>query len=147
MIYRLATPEDNAELVRFALDALQRQKTPGLLISPSKVEACVRHFTSTEGDFQQVAVQDGRIVAAVAALVTEMPFFERCEAHIYFCWSVVPGAGMRLMRSLMAWFKADFRLRRLVWAMNEGARPMQGLAARLGFHATTDLYVARKGAR
>ena len=50
-------------------------------LSLDKVKAVVRHFAVTPADFHLAAFNDGRVVGAIAACVSEMLFFERCEAR------------------------------------------------------------------
>ena len=113
--------------------------------SAAKIDAAVAFFAATPGHFQMAAFDDGRPVAAVAAMVQEMPFHERREAHVCMCFSTLPGAGMRLIRALVAWFREDFLLRRLVWAMNPGFdERLTRLARRIGFEAACPMFVMMK---
>lgn len=143
--YRRIELADVAAVTAFACRAIASAGDIPLRVYPAKIAGAVAHFAEQPGHFQMAAFENGLPVAAVAALVSEMPFHERCEAHVCICFSTVAGAGMRLIRALVAWFRADFRLRRLVWAMNPGfdAR-LTRLAARLGFEPACPLFVMMK---
>ena len=116
-------------------------------ITPADVPAVAqlaRAALATAGDLP-LRPSAAKIDAAVAAMVQEMPFHERREAHVCMCFSTLPGAGMRLIRALVAWFREDFLLRRLVWAMNPGFdERLTRLARRIGFEAACPMFVMMK---
>ncbi len=143
--YRRITPSDVPAVAHLARAALATAGDLPLQVSAAKIDAAVAFFADTQEHFQMAAFVGGEPVAAVAALVSEMPFHERREAHVCMCFSTLPGAGMRLIRALVAWFRDDFLLRRLVWAMNPGfdAR-LTRLARRIGFEAACPMFVMMK---
>lgn len=143
--YRRITPADVPAVAQLARAALATAGDLPLRPSAAKIDAAVDFFATTQGHFQMAAFDDGRPVAAVAAMVQEMPFHERREAHVCMCFSTLPGAGMRLIRALVAWFREDFLLRRLVWAMNPGFdERLTRLARRIGFEAACPMFVMMK---
>jgi GNAT superfamily N-acetyltransferase len=127
------TDEQAHELAQFAVVGLQAHRYP-LHVSGAKVAAVVELFRRGAPHFGMVAVQDGRIVGAIAALVSEMLFFERCEAHVVMCRAVVPGVGRHLIRAVRDWARDDMRIRRVLFPIEEGADPrIARLLARYGF--------------
>ena len=100
---------------------------PGLRPSPVKVRGVVEHFARTPSDFHLVAFEAGRVVGAIAACVTEMLFFERCEATVVMCQARgTPGVGRELIG----------RLRRVQFPIEIQARPgFERLLRGFGFHA------------
>lgn len=121
------------ELAQFAVDGMQVHRYP-LHVSMPKVAAVIDAVRRGPMHFGRVALQDGRVVGAIAAVVSEMLFFERWEAHVVMCRAVVPGVGRRLIRDLRAWAAADMKIRRVHFPMEEGADPRMGrLLARYGF--------------
>lgn len=106
-----------------------------LNLSRGKVAATVLHAVESP-DFHMVAFDGCAPVALGAARVVEMPWFERCEAHVYALFSERSGAGSRIVRELMRWYQANPMLRRLMWPMEFDAPvSMMRLAERLGFNS------------
>lgn len=139
--FRRITPADVGQVADFACSALKTANAVPLHIDMHKIRTAVRFFADAGPEhFQMAAFRDGQPVAALAALAQEMPFFERCDAQVFICYSVEPGAGVRLLRAMLRWFHADFRLRRLMWMMNEGREDTARKMARIfgfthGLHA------------
>lgn len=108
-----------------------------LNLSVEKVRATVRFARDSAADFNMVAFGAGGVPSAIgAARMVEMPWFERCEAHVYALFSESAGAGVRIMRAIMDWYQANPMLRRLVWPMEFDAPPaMMRLAERMGFNS------------
>lgn len=133
--YRTITPADVPAVTGFALDALHwAVRDEPLHIDANKVVAAVMYFAITPGHFQVAAFDKGKCVAALAAYVAEMPWFERSEAHVVFCLSTVPGIGIRMIRDLLSWAHSDMRVRRITWLMNDGADRMPHvIKRRFGF--------------
>ena len=121
MEYRRITEADVPQAMAFAVDGLRPERIP-LVFSRYRTEAIVRHFSTSDSDFQLAAfADDGRIVGMIAAAVADMPFFERGEAHVFVLYATVPGVGRALIRELLKWFKASPRVQRLIWAQNPDA--------------------------
>lgn len=107
-----------------------------LNLSVDKIRATVRHARDSATDFNMAAFEGGKPVAIGAARVAEMPWFERCEAHVYVLFSERAGAGSRIVKEIMAWYQANPMLRRLIWPMEFDAPvSMMRLAERLGFNS------------
>lgn len=140
---RRITEQDIPAVVAYATWVLGKIDAP-MHVSPRKVQAAVEHFARAETDFNLIAERDGRIVGALAAFVSEMPWYERCEAHIAICHAE-RGCGLPMLLALKRWAAGEMRIRRLVWAHNPGADiRFIKLAERLGF-TTQSMSVLQKG--
>jgi hypothetical protein len=142
--YRALTPLDIEPVADFAMEGLPRSES--LRASREKVLAVVAHF-ETGADFHLIALAGGRVVGAVAAVVSEMLFFERCEAVVVmFQARGVPGVGRELLHRLRAWADADMRVRRVVLPEEVGARRgFERLLRGCGFEMTQRVSVFQKG--
>lgn len=135
--YRTLQPADVDAVAAFAAEGMPARDAPGLRFSPDKVRAIVAHFQRTPSDFHLVAFDAGRVVGAIAACVSEMLFFERCEATVVMCQARgVPGVGRELIGQLMAWARGDMRIRRVQFPIEIQARPgFERLLRGYGFQA------------
>ena len=143
--YRSITAADVGRVSLLARRAAESAGDLPVHIDMGKIRAAVTFFAEHGAEhFQLAAFKGGEPVGAIAAYVCEMPFFERCEAQIFMCYSAERGAGMRLVRALVEWFKADMRLRRIVWAMNANAERTSRLARLCGFSHSLETCVLYK---
>lgn len=131
--YRALSAADCESVAVFAMAGLPSSSHR---VSPEKVRAVVQHFHRSTDDFHLVAWMDGRVVGAIAAAVSEMLFHERCEAIVVMCQARGPaGVGAELIRRLKAWADREFRVRRVVFPVELGARRgMARLLAQCGFN-------------
>jgi hypothetical protein len=152
-VYRRIVPQDVPRVTDLALRALASSGEYPLHPSRPKVERMVGHFAVDRASFGMAAfTEDNLPVAAIALYVLESPFYERHEGHVVMCWSEDPGTGMRLIRQMMDWVKADIRVRRVIWAMNESDgvhsvahRFGELVKRRFGFRSSHDNLVYYKG--
>lgn len=120
--YRRLTDADIDAVTDFATEGLDPGRFP-LVFSRAKTRSVVEHFSRSTTDFHLVAFDSGRVVGAIAAVVSEMPFFERCEAQIFMLYATVPGVGLKLMRALLGFVNDSLFIRRVVWAQNPDSDP------------------------
>lgn len=121
---------DVQAVVKFAIEGMQAENYP-LRVEEAKVRHWVRQFMPEDAPhFGQAAFNGGALVGAIAAFVTELPFFERHEAHIVLCRATEPGVGRRLIRYMSEWAKANMMIRRVVFPLEENADPRQALLLR-----------------
>lgn len=143
--FRSITRDDVPEVAAYALAALREVAPDGRVrISPLKVRDAVAFFAKdTSGlHFNLAAFELHGCVGAIAAVTAEMTYFERQEAHVMFARATLPGVGMKLIRELVGWVRAEPRLRRVVWAMNPsamGSRMERVITRRLGFESVATL--------
>ena len=137
VIFRTLTPADIGSVAAFAAAGMPSRDAPGLRFSPDKVRSIVEHFAHTPSDFHLVAFDGERVVGAIAACVTEMLFFERCEATVVMCQARgIPGVGRELIGRFMAWARSDMRVRRVQFPIEIEARPgFERLLRGFGFQA------------
>lgn len=141
MEFRAAKPMDATGIVALGLEALRMDADPLLVISEERVCRVTRECISNPGDFVWVAVQDGKIVASVAAMVTDMLFHERRQANVIQFYSQVPGAGMPLLRELVKWYRSRPVLKLLLFTLEHRADPRIGkLLRRLGLQVELPVY-------
>lgn len=143
--YRRITAEDVPVVAQFAIDGLPLHD--GLRLSRAKVEAVVSHFANAPSDFHLVAFVAGRVVGAIAACVTEMAFFERCEATVMVCQARggPRGVGRELLARLKAWADGEMRIRRIQFPIDAGARPGYArLVGRYGFQQVSQTCIYTK---
>lgn len=132
-------------LTELALSAMP--DSPELQVSPRKVRAMVEFFAASTEHFQLAAFEDGVPMAGLAMLVTEMPFHERLEGTIVFCFSRSAGAGLHLLRALLKFVNSAMQIRRVSWAMNAGFdRRIITMAKNLGFQSEHPTFMYYKGA-
>lgn len=142
--YRRITEEDIAPMVDFAITGLRAHLYP-MWPSQEKVLHVVRHFINTKRDFQFAAFLDGRIVGALGAVVTEMLFFERCEATVLIFRATVPGVGAELIRRMQEWCASEMRIRRVQFPCEfDAPRSMARYLRMQGFNRQQVLAVAYK---
>lgn len=120
--YRKITSADVDSVTAFAIEGLRPERFP-MVFCPRKTRAAVEHFAGSAGDFQCAAFDGSRVVGAIAAMVSESPFFERCDAHVWLLYAKVPGVGRELVNRMLAWAKGHPMVRRVVWAQNSDADP------------------------
>lgn len=148
VIFRTLTLDDIDAVTAFAVEGMPSRDESGVRLSLDKVKAVVRHFAATPADFHLAAFNDGRVVGAIAACVSEMLFFERCEATVLVCQARggPVGVGRHLVSELMAWAQADFRIRRIQFPIDSMARPgMVRLVKGFGFSQSYPTAVFTKG--
>jgi RimJ/RimL family protein N-acetyltransferase len=142
--YRRIRLTDVDAMAEFALSAIPDE--PELAVSATKVVAMVTFIAIHREHFQMAAFKDGIPVAGVAMLVHEMPFHDRGEGSIIFCYATEPGVGYRLLRALIRWVNDDMRVRRVTWSMNRGFdERLRKLARRLGFQSEFPTMMYCKG--
>lgn len=145
MEYRRIRSEDRAAVIAFTTEGMQAHRYP-LRVSPGKMQAMVQHFEKANRDFSLGAFDGPVMVGGIAALVQEMPFFERWEAHVILCRAVVPGVGRRLIAELRKWADGDFRIKRVLFPQEYHADPRAlRLLARYGFAQTMTTAIYYKG--
>ena len=142
--YRRIRLADVDALAHLALSAIPDE--PEVAVSVQKVVSMVTFFALHQDHFQLAAFEGDKPVAGLAMLVTEMPFHERSEGTIVFCFSRLPGAGFRLLRALMVYVREHMQIRRVSWALNRDADPRTAqLARRLGFQSAHPTLMYYKG--
>ena len=148
MQYRRLVPGDFAAVAQFAIQGLRADLYPMLHLSRPKVDATIRYVCGSATDFHLAAFDDdGEVAGVIAAVVSELEFFERCKATIVMCRASVPGVGRHLIAALKQWADGDMRVRMVQFPLEFDARPgMARLLKRYGFTQQSTVCIAFKGA-
>lgn len=143
--YRMVRADEVQQLADFAIEGMRAERYP-LRVARHQVVAVIDWIRTSTNHFGLAAVQDGCIVGAIAAMVSEMLFFERWEAHVVMCRAVVPGTGRHLIAAMKQWADSEVKIRRVHFPIEEGADPrMARLLARYGFDRAQSNAVFYKG--
>lgn len=129
--YRRIKLLDVPAITDLAVKALTPSQSYPLHLDRAKVQKMVEGFAIDRSHYNMAAFKDEKPVGGIALYVVESPFFERHEGHVVMAFSEEPGTGARLIRLMMDWVKADMRVRRVVWSMNEACGD-NSIAARFG---------------
>lgn len=146
MIFRRLRSDDIDAVTAFVIDGMNAHKYP-LILSEHKVRATVKHMQESAADFHLVAFDGDKVVGAIAAVVSESPWFERADAHVIACRAVVPGVGPQLLTKLREWADNNMRIRRVLWSMEPDADVrIDKWARRYGFTSSHRVLISYKGA-
>lgn len=127
----------------FAIAGLRPDRYP-MHLDLDRVLSVAKAIVESPRDFHLAAFESGRLVGGVAAVVSPLPFWERCEAHVVML-RAERGVGLRLVRALRQWFMGNPMLRRLQWPMEDDADDrIKRLAAACGFGRTMSVAIAYK---
>lgn len=142
IVYRRATPHDIDGVTRLGLEALQRDPYPTLRIDASKVREMARLVISGAGNYCHVAEKDGKVVAAVSALIQPCMFYERQQANVVQFYTREPGAGLPLIRDFLRWARSRPAIKLIVFTLEVRADPRIGkLMKRLGLDAELPVWM------
>lgn len=146
MLYRRLLPSDLEAAQRFCIEGLRPRLYP-LWVDPSKVGGVLGHFINSDSDFHLAAFDEqGQIVGGIAAVVSEMLWFERCEATVVMFRAAVPGVGDQLLGALKVWADRNMRVRRIQLPCEFDAKPaMRRYLAMRGFTWPQTMAVLYKG--
>lgn len=142
--FRRITTNDLAKVKAFAIEGMRPCLYP-LNVSEDKVEATIKALIDDGTHWQLAAFDDeGRMCGGLGAIVQEMPWFERSEAHVILYRCTRPGVGDTLMHRFMEWVRANMAIRRVFWPLEfDAPLGMLRLARSYGFngnHAVASFY-------
>ena len=143
--FRPAHKGDVDRLVPFVTEGMRADLYP-MVPSRAKIAATVNGVIASPTNFNLMAVDTGRVVGAIAAVVAEIMFFERFEAHVIVCRATVPGVGRKMIAALRQWADSNIMIRRVQVPQEFHADPRAlKLLARYGFdqRVTTCVYYKR----
>lgn len=105
MIFRKATMNDIPAIVDIACESVTQEGMPQLTIDRASMadtaKACLAPM-----HFMWVAEQDGKVVAAFAAVVQKSFWFTRMSCSVLLYYTRVKGAGLPLLREFAKWVKS-----------------------------------------
>ena len=135
MEFRRITAADVDRVEAFAIEGMRPALYP-MQLSRDKVRSVITHFAHSQRDFQLAAFDGERMVGGIAALVSDLLWFERCEAHVVMLYATQAGVGRELVRRMFEWVRDDPRIRRVLWALEFDAPvSMMRMCTRMGFNS------------
>lgn len=104
MIFRKATLSDVAAIVGIAVESVSKDPLPVRIDREAMADTAREALGPAH--FLWVAEQDGKVVAAMGAMVQKGFWFERLQCSVLLYYSRVPGAGLPLLREFAKWVKS-----------------------------------------
>lgn len=104
MIFRKATMKDIPAIVDIAVESVSREGLPLTVDRTSMADtakACLG-----PAHFMWVAEDDGKVVAAFAAVTQKSFWFTRMNCSVLLYYTRVAGAGLPLIREFAKWVKS-----------------------------------------
>ncbi len=145
VIIRRATPDDVYEILDLAIEALNSNPYPGLVISSTKIFSLAIECISSASHFSMIAEEDGKIVGAVGALVHPMMMYEKSQATVVQFYCKSPGNGVKLLRELIKWVDSRAVIKMVCFTLEYRADPRIGkLLKRLGLDEELPVYMKIK---
>lgn len=139
---RKAVLGDIDQILELAMEALNDNAYPGLVIDRVKLYNLATQCISAATNFAWVAEKDTKIVAAVLAIVQPMMCYEKSQASVVQFYSKVSGAGVKLIRKFIKWVKSRPVIRIICFTLEVQADPRIGkLLNRLGFSNELPVYM------
>ena len=139
---RPAVPDDIPGILDLGMEALKNDPYEGLVISRDRMFEVARTCVSGAAHFAWIGEQDGKVVAAVLALVGPMSFYERSQATVVQFYSKAPGEGIKLMREFLRWARGRRNIKAIMFTLEHRADPRIGkLLTRLGLKVELPIYM------
>jgi hypothetical protein len=141
--YRPAKLLDIPGIVDIAVESVSKNPLP-VVVSRKAMWETLEGLIGKPAHFCWVAVQEGKVVASVAAMCSYGFWFERQQCSILLYYTRVPGACMPLLRELSRWTKSRPVIKLAVFELEPTADPrLEMLLSRLGFgrRSTNMVYV------
>ncbi len=121
MIYRPAKLEDVPAIVEIAITSVSNNPIP-VKIDRDAMAAMARECLGP-AHFMWVAEQDGKAVACVAAHVSPGFWFHKLQASVLLYYTLVPGAGLPLVRQFARWVKSRSGIKLAVFELEPETDP------------------------
>jgi hypothetical protein len=142
---RRATLLDVPAVVKLGIEALEREKEPGLVICPDRCRAMAIECISKNSNFGFVSEINGEVVAALGAQVSELLFYERNQATVVQYYSKVPGEGIKLMREFLRWVEPRRGIKIVCFMVEVIQDPRtKKLLSRLGFKVSEEVWTKQR---
>jgi hypothetical protein len=132
IVYRKATPSDVSAIVEIAVVSVSVDALPVKINRESMAQAARECLNPAH--FMWVAEQDGKVVAAFAAQVLRSFWFDRLSCSVLLYYTLVPGAGIGLIREFARWVKSRSGIKMAIFELEPNADPrLVKFLKRLGF--------------
>jgi len=130
--YRKARPSDIAAIVEIAVTSVSVDPLP-VKIDRQAMADMIRECMGP-AHFNWVTEVDGKVVAAVIAHVSPGFWFHKLQASVLLYYTLVPGAGLRLLRELARWVRSRPAIKLAVMELEPNADPrLVRFLKRVGF--------------
>ena len=132
IIHRRAKLDDVPAIVDIAVESVSRDPLPVKIDREAMAQQA--RVCLNPAHFMWVAEQDGKVVASVAACVNPGFWHEKLTCSVLLYYSLVPGAGVDLLREFARWVKSRSAIKVAVFELEPGADPrLVKFLKRLGF--------------
>lgn len=132
VVCRRAKLTDVEPIVNLAIESVSRDPLP-VEVDRQAMAAQVR-FCLNPAHFAWVAEVDGKVQAAVGAIVQPGFWFRKLQCSVLMYYSRVPGAGLPLMREFARWVKGRPAIKIAVLELEPNADPrLVRFLRRVGF--------------
>lgn len=132
MIYRRAKLGDVPAIVEIAVESVSRENLPLTIDRESMAETAKTCLNPAH--FMWVAEDDGKVVAAFAGFVQKGFWFEKMQCSVLLYYTLVPGAGIPLMREFARWVKSRSGIKLAIIELEPDADPrLVSFFKRVGF--------------
>jgi hypothetical protein len=132
MKHRRATPSDIPAIVEIAVASVSVNPLPVKI--DREAMADMARQCMNPAHFLWVAEEDGKVVAAVAAMVQPGFWFHKLQASVLLYYTLVPGAGLGLLREFARWVKSRPAIKLAIFELEPDADPrLVKFLKRLGF--------------
>ena len=121
MIFRKATMSDVPAIVDIAVESVSRDPLPVRIDREAMAETAREALGPAH--FLWVAEQDGKVVAAMGAMVQKGFWFERLQCSVLLYYTRVAGAGLPLLREFAKWVKSRPAIKIAVVELEPGVDP------------------------
>lgn len=139
---RPAEEQDIPALIDLAIEALSIDPYETLVISHTRVRACVEECVYRHSHFAWVSEAEGIIQGALGAMVAPLMMYERQQAQIVMWYCKQPGDGIKLMREFLRWVKGRPLVRQVIYGMERrGDVRIRHLVLRAGFQEALPTFI------
>jgi len=146
VVCRRAKLSDVESVVELAIESVSRDPLPVKVDRQAMADA-VRTCLNP-AHFAWVAEADGKVVAAVGAVVQPGFWFQKLQCSVLMYYSRAPGAGLPLMREFARWVRSRPAIKIAVLELEPNADPrLIRFLRRVGFdRESTNLTYVRSAA-
>ena len=132
IVCRKARLDDVPAIVDLAVESVSHDPLP-VKIDRAAMEQTTRSAINL-AHFVWVAEVEGKVVAAVGAVVQPSFWFEKLQCSVLLYYSRVPGAGIPLLREFAKWVKSRSAIKVAVLELEPSADPrLVKFLKRVGF--------------
>ena len=130
--HRKATAADVESLVDIAVESVSVDPLPVRIDRKAMADTVTAALNPAH--FVWVTEIDGKVVAAVVAVVQPSFWFTRLSCSVLLFWTRVRGAGMPLLREFARWVKSRSAIKVAIFELEPGVDPrLVTFLRRLGF--------------